>query len=107
MMWIREDSCYNYVLRTPMRMRLAVSGMIGIVAGALTWLFLRRLGIGGGDFNWAYDAARSLFAGQDPYAVTPPGTIPYPLPAVLYACLLYTSDAADERSGVDLGGRRI
>ena len=23
------------------------------------------------------------------------------------ACLLYTSDAADERSGVDLGGRRI
>ena len=22
-------------------------------------------------------------------------------------CLLYTSDAADERSGVDLGGRRI
>ena len=25
----------------------------------------------------------------------------------LYACLLYTSDAADERSSVDLGGRRI
>ena len=28
-------------------------------------------------------------------------------PAVLEACLLYTSDAADERSSVDLGGRRI
>ena len=28
------------------------------------------------------------------------------LPAFL-ACLLYTSDAADERSSVDLGGRRI
>ena len=27
--------------------------------------------------------------------------------AVLRACLLYTSDAADERSSVDLGGRRI
>ena len=28
--------------------------------------------------------------------------------AVLYElCLLYTSDAADERSSVDLGGRRI
>ena len=27
-----------------------------------------------------------------------------PLPT---ACLLYTSDAADERSSVDLGGRRI
>ena len=26
---------------------------------------------------------------------------------VLEACLLYTSDAADERSSVDLGGRRI
>ena len=26
---------------------------------------------------------------------------------VEYACLLYTSDAADERSSVDLGGRRI
>ena len=27
--------------------------------------------------------------------------------AIVYACLLYTSDAADERSSVDLGGRRI
>ena len=26
---------------------------------------------------------------------------------VLLPCLLYTSDAADERSSVDLGGRRI
>ena len=25
----------------------------------------------------------------------------------LHTCLLYTSDAADERSSVDLGGRRI
>ena len=27
--------------------------------------------------------------------------------ATMYSCLLYTSDAADERSSVDLGGRRI
>ena len=27
--------------------------------------------------------------------------------AVILICLLYTSDAADERSSVDLGGRRI
>ena len=27
--------------------------------------------------------------------------------ASFYSCLLYTSDAADERSSVDLGGRRI
>ena len=26
---------------------------------------------------------------------------------LIYDCLLYTSDAADERSSVDLGGRRI
>ena len=28
-------------------------------------------------------------------------------PDKFIACLLYTSDAADERSSVDLGGRRI
>ena len=28
-------------------------------------------------------------------------------PALYRTCLLYTSDAADERSSVDLGGRRI
>ena len=28
-------------------------------------------------------------------------------PGLPAACLLYTSDAADERSSVDLGGRRI
>src|SRR5678815_3541454 len=27
--------------------------------------------------------------------------------SLIYCCLLYTSDAADERSSVDLGGRRI
>ena len=26
---------------------------------------------------------------------------------LIWSCLLYTSDAADERSSVDLGGRRI
>ena len=32
--------------------------------------------------------------------------IEFPL-AFPHICLLYTSDAADERSSVDLGGRRI
>ena len=32
---------------------------------------------------------------------------PVQLQVVCYHCLLYTSDAADERSSVDLGGRRI
>ena len=31
----------------------------------------------------------------------------YRVDGVLHSCLLYTSDAADERSSVDLGGRRI
>ena len=30
-----------------------------------------------------------------------------PIPSTISTCLLYTSDAADERSSVDLGGRRI
>ena len=32
---------------------------------------------------------------------------PFAAIALLHTCLLYTSDAADERSSVDLGGRRI
>ena len=36
------------------------------------------------------------------------GTEPQPMSLeLLRVCLLYTSDAADERSSVDLGGRRI
>ena len=37
----------------------------------------------------------------------PRGHAPPPDGAPLVPCLLYTSDAADERSSVDLGGRRI
>ena len=33
--------------------------------------------------------------------------VPAHFPKDDFACLLYTSDAADERSSVDLGGRRI
>ena len=34
-------------------------------------------------------------------------TISHKLYTIVNSCLLYTSDAADERSSVDLGGRRI
>ena len=34
-------------------------------------------------------------------------SISLPRPNLYSGCLLYTSDAADERSSVDLGGRRI
>ena len=33
--------------------------------------------------------------------------LPLLVTVLLSGCLLYTSDAADERSSVDLGGRRI
>src|SRR5678816_4581994 len=36
----------------------------------------------------------------------PAGQAPAPV-GLVSGCLLYTSDAADERSSVDLGGRRI
>ena len=36
------------------------------------------------------------------YEITPARDISF-----AYGCLLYTSEAADERSSVDLGGRRI
>ena len=35
------------------------------------------------------------------------GAFYYKKPRLIKLCLLYTSDAADERSSVDLGGRRI
>eukprot|EP00658_Telonema_sp_P-2_P024183 TRINITY_DN1970_c0_g1_i11.p1 TRINITY_DN1970_c0_g1~~TRINITY_DN1970_c0_g1_i11.p1 ORF type:complete len:148 (-),score=55.67 TRINITY_DN1970_c0_g1_i11:106-549(-) len=35
------------------------------------------------------------------------GVINQGLPSMIYGCLLYTSDAADEEDSVDLGGRRI
>ena len=37
--------------------------------------------------------------GPDTFLLSPPNNF--------YSCLLYTSDAAHERSSVDLGGRRI
>ena len=52
--------------------------------------------------NWA------LFTGV--YIAGGGGTLNYPTGSIttdLIGCLLYTSDAADERSSVDLGGRRI
>ena len=41
------------------------------------------------------------------YKALDPADRSKPILLVLSSCLLYTSDAADERSSVDLGGRRI
>ena len=63
-----------------------------------------------GDVYKRQDLCASLFVaargtrmvGGDPQAAVLAGRS-----AVVRDCLLYTSDAADERSSVDLGGRRI
>ena len=50
----------------------------------------------------------NALAQQEPDASSfPSGGIRNTFEARGYTCLLYTSDAADERSSVDLGGRRI
>lgn len=63
----------------------AVAAVIGVVSGSLCWAFLHRFQLGGADFNWAHRAARALLSGENPYANTPAGTIPYPLPAAIAA----------------------
>ena len=51
-------------------------------------------------------AVNSIIGGSDaPPAVTVARSTAFA--AAAEGCLLYTSDAADERSSVDLGGRRI
>ena len=50
--------------------------------------------------------ARSLVAAEV-HAVDLPGNDADQCDFAVCTCLLYTSDAADERSSVDLGGRRI
>ena len=48
-----------------------------------------------------------IFGSQTPTGGNP-GQLAHGVSVALYnTCLLYTSDAADERSSVDLGGRRI
>jgi len=62
-----------------------VAAAIGVVSGTLCGLFLHHFHLGGGDFNWAHRAARALLSGGNPYANTPAGTVPYPVPAAIAA----------------------
>jgi hypothetical protein len=63
----------------------AVAAAIGVASGTLCWAFLHGFQLGGADFNWSHHAARALLSGENPYANTPPGIVPYPLPAALVA----------------------
>ena len=57
------------------------------------------------------DRSLEEYLGKEISGIPRPGHIPGAVHVAwsgfLNACLLYTSDAADERSSVDLGGRRI
>src|SRR6476661_7535443 len=71
------------------RRRVAIASAIGLAAGLLSYAFLHRPGLGG-DYFYVWSAARTLFAGKNPYhviAVGPenPGNdvFLYPLPALL------------------------
>ena len=53
------------------------------------------------------DEVKSGMKGTNPDAIEAWTFDPVSQEELLKRCLLYTSDAADERSSVDLGGRRI
>ena len=73
-------------------------------------------GIGPEDINRALDAARAVPIPHNreiihtlarSWTVDEQQGVRDPIGMHGFRCLLYTSDAADERSSVDLGGRRI
>ena len=56
------------------------------------------------DWNTPYNWSEGRVPDENAQVIIPSDRQYYP---VIISCLLYTSDAADERSSVDLGGRRI
>ena len=53
------------------------------------------------------EATHQMASNPLPPHAQKPGSVGVAAGPELRICLLYTSDAADERSSVDLGGRRI
>ena len=83
--------------------------------GTIHWYLKRLRDEGSAAERLAHVLGRSRYAAdlliRAPESVAmlgePDGLIPRTEAALTQTCLLYTSDAADERSSVDLGGRRI
>jgi hypothetical protein len=50
-----------------MRLRITISGAIGIVAGVVCWLLLKHLHQDAADFRWAIRLTNRLLARQNPY----------------------------------------
>jgi hypothetical protein len=65
--------------------RVAVAALVGVVSACICRAILKNLGVGGADFNWHLRAARDLLAHRDPYDYPFNATIPYPLPAAMFA----------------------
>ena len=59
------------------------------------------------DFVKVHEAPEKPVANYEEWLIASYGRRFAELFPLQYTCLLYTSDAADERSSVDLGGRRI
>ena len=87
--WRNNASIVNMVCRLLRPTGLMVRGALG------TWLALRARDRGLVK-KVCFDARGAYAAEWEEYRIIDDD-----------ACLLYTSDAADERSSVDLGGRRI
>ncbi len=64
-----------------MRLRIQISGGIGLASGIFCWYLLKHFHLGAGDFGWAILAARDVLAHKDPYQRT---LQLYPLPAALF-----------------------
>jgi hypothetical protein len=69
----------------PMRMRVAISGLLALAGGLFCWFLLNHFHQGAGDFGWSIHEARDLLAGRNPYDNIGPGAIPYPMTAVIFA----------------------
>jgi hypothetical protein len=66
-----------------MKGRIIVSSVIGIASAIICWIIhLKPHAV---DFGWALGAAHDLVAGRDPYSAPISGSIPYPLPATVFA----------------------
>jgi hypothetical protein len=74
-------ACYNLCGQIFVRLRILISGGIGLASGIFCWYLLKHFQQGAGDFRWAIFAARDLLARRDPYQRT---LQLYPLPAALF-----------------------
>jgi len=66
----------------PMRARLAISGLIGLLAGLVCVGVMTKFHQGAADFGWSIHLAQRFFAGQNPYD-TPKEQ--YPFTSALFA----------------------